>query len=114
MFVSANQIYVFIACVFFGGTVGVLFSLSSLIKSKIKNEWLKLVPDVASFIITAFFYVLYAYKMNFPNLRLYMVLGVLIGIIAYFKSFHLLLAKFIKMAYNIIKRKKVNVKDDRR
>jgi hypothetical protein len=113
MFVSANQIYVFLACVAFGGVVGVFFSVSSLLKSLIKIKWIKVIVEVLVFILVAVLYLLYSYNMHFPNLRLYMIGGVLVGITAYLKSFHIMLAKFLKKAYNIIKRKKAIDRNDR-
>ena len=114
MFVSANQIYVFLACVAFGGVVGVFFSVSSVFKHLIKIKWIKDLVEVIAFMLVAFLYLLYSYNMRFPNLRMYMIVGVLIGITAYLKSFHIMLAKFLKKAYNIIKRKKAIRRHDRR
>ncbi|MBQ8426642.1 MAG: spore cortex biosynthesis protein YabQ [Clostridia bacterium] len=114
MFVTANQIFIFLACVSFGGVAGVLFSSAIAVKSVIKNKWLKILPDVFAFFITAILYVLYSFNMRFSNLRLYMVVGVLVGISLYLKSFHILLAKFLKKAYNIIKTKRMKAEDDRR
>ncbi len=113
MFVTSSQIYIFIACVGAGSFIGILFSLSKILKSKINNVMLKSIPDIVAFVIGTVIFILLEYNMNFPNIRLYMFLGVFVGIVAYLKSFHILLAKILKKAYNIIKRKKVKTKDDR-
>ncbi len=106
MFVTANQIYIFFACVAFGGVSGLFFSTSIALKKIIKNKWLKILPDVVAFFVITPLYVLYSFCMRFSNLRVYMLLGVVIGIILYLKSFHIILAKFIKKVYNIFKYKK--------
>lgn len=114
MFVTANQIYVFLACVSFGGCVGILFSLINGLKFLIKKDLFKIVIDVFAFVIIAVLYVVFSYRTKFPSLRLYMITGVLVGIVIYYKSFHRILAKIVKKAYNIIKSKKVKTKDDGR
>ena len=105
MFVTANQIYIFFACISFGGVVGVFFSVSIAIKWILKNKWLKILPDVVVFCIVSVLYVLYSYNMQFSSLRLYMLIGVVLGIVLYLKSFHIILAKILKKVYNIIKDK---------
>lgn len=112
MFVTASQIYVFIACVALGGFFGALLSISCSIKYFIKNIYLKALPDFIVFSLCALIYAILSYNMKFPNVRMYMFLGIFVGIVTYLKSFHILLAKIIKKIYNIIKRKKVNPKND--
>ncbi len=114
MFVSSGQFYVFIACVAFGGGVGVIFSISSLIKVKISNVIIRVVPDFIAFLIISVLYVLYAHKLYFPNFRLYMPIGVIVGIIIYFKSFHILLANCVKKLYNLNIKKIRNKRKDGR
>lgn len=110
MFVTKHQFYVFIACIAFGGMGGVLFSIFQTIKFCIKNKLVKATFDVFVFLILAGGYVLYSHLLNFPNIRIYMMAGVFVGIVLYFKSFHIILAKYLKKLYNIIvknlKRKK--------
>lgn len=120
MFVTKNQFYVFVACFAFGACVGILFSFSSAIKFFIKNRILRMVPDVITFNLVGIIYSFYALNMCFSNVRVYMVVGVFIGIIAYLKSFHILLAKCAKKFYNIIVKitlkrleKRKRIKDER-
>jgi len=117
MFVTSGQFFVFMACLAFGGCVGVLFSLLKAIKFLIKIRFLGVVLDVFFFIISSFIYVGFSYALKFPNFRVYMVVGVILGIFLYFKSFYLLLAKMSKKIYNIIILKfprKKKAKNDRR
>ncbi len=101
MFVSGGQFYVFISCVAFGGMSGILFSFSELIKLKINNDLIRIIPDFIAFIITTGLFIIYSHLLSFPNFRLYMILGSLLGIIIYFKSFHILLANCMKKLYNL-------------
>ena len=105
MFVSNGQFYVFVACVAFGGITGVLFTFSKIFKNLAKNNFLKIIFDVIAFLVLSFFYILFSNKLCFPSFRTYMVLGVLVGIIIYLKSFHIILAKTLKKIYNIIYKK---------
>lgn len=106
MFVTKNQFYVFISCVAFGSGAGMAFSSFLLIFSFIKNKLIKsLLPIIISLPLSALF-VLYGYKLKFPNFRLYMIVGVFCGIYLYFKSFHIILAKYVKKFYNRYKSKR--------
>lgn len=102
MYVSGGQFYVFVACVALGGACGILFSISQLIKIKISNIILRIIPDLIAFLITALIYAIYSHALSFPNFRIYMILGVIVGITLYFKSFHIMLAKYVKKLYNLL------------
>ena len=105
MFVSENQFFVFIACLSFGVSFGFLFSISKLIKSRIPNVFFRILPDLVFFLLLSVIYALYSHYMKFPNFRAYMIVGVVLGILIYLKSLHILLAKYLKIAYNILGRK---------
>ena len=109
MFVSKNQFYVFVACVAFGGIAGVVFSIASIFKLPFKNKILLSIPDILSFIVVVFLYVFISDFSRFPTIRFYMPLGVLIGLYLYFKSFNIILAKWLKKIYNICVKKFVKV-----
>ena len=116
MFVTKNQFYVFLSCVTFGCVCAILLSIFAAIKFFIKNKTLKVLIDVAIFTLIAFLFRIYSYARNFPNFRVYMFFGVLLGMFMYFKSFHILLAKYTKKFYNIINRKIIKnkkAKDER-
>lgn len=102
MFVTAKQFYVFVACFALGSTCGILFTASTAIKKIIKPRILNVLPDFAAFVLTACLYVFVSYALKFPDFRLYMPIGVLTGIFAYMKSYHVLLAKCAKKAYNLV------------
>ena len=99
------QLYVFIACVGFGGVSGILFSVSRLIYSATGNRIVKAITDIAVCIICTAAYLLYSYALKFPSFRAYMPVGVFTGIAAYMKSFHITVANLLQMTYNKIKAK---------
>jgi len=109
MFLSQNQFYVFLACVTFGAFGGILFSLFSIVKTFAKSKIFDAITDVLCMIILSLAFSVFSYKLNFPNLRIYMLVGAMIGLTTYLKSFHRILAKFAKKFYNIIVQKfKIN------
>lgn len=115
MFVTKSQFYIFIACIAFGGTIGVVFSIFSILKFFAKNKIIKIFSDVIAFSVVGVIFPVFSHYMNFSNVRLYMLVGILMGIYLYFKSFHILLAKYAKKFYNIIvKINKKRAKDDRK
>lgn len=116
MFITAKQFYVFVACFAIGSACGILFSVSAAIKKFIKPRVLSILPDFTAFVLTACICVFASYALKFPNFRPYMPAGVLTGIYAYMKSYHILLAKCGKKAYNLVIRKNTtrNAKDKRK
>lgn len=116
MFASKNQFYVFAACIAFGIFVGIVLGISNLIKHFIKNRFIKIIPDIIFISISSFAFLCFSYYLSFPNIRLYMFLGIILGCLGYFKSFHIILAKYLKKFYNIIIKNKIErkkTKDER-
>ncbi|MBP5686533.1 MAG: spore cortex biosynthesis protein YabQ [Clostridia bacterium] len=101
MWVTKNQIFVFIACVAFGGGAGLMYSLAQGIKAFIKPKPLKWIPDIAAFTVIAALYSAYSFALSFPSYRLYMTAGVFLGMFAYCKSLHQVIAKTAEKCYNI-------------
>ena len=105
MLENLDQFYIFVSCVAIGGFCGLFFSLSRAIKYvfgvKI-GRYLGILFDICAFVLTTLTYVRLSYVLNFPNFRFYMAFGVIIGLVAYLKSFHFILAKIGKKIYNII------------
>ncbi|MBQ3115545.1 MAG: hypothetical protein IJC07_00785 [Clostridia bacterium] len=113
MFVSKNQFFVFIACIAFGGLVGILFGIVSIFKKRL-NVYVGAVLDVLCFVFVSILYVGYSFLLKFPNFRVYMTVGVLLGILIYFKSFNIILAKIAQKIYNIFRKYIKRQKHDRR
>ena len=104
MFVSSGQFYVFLACIGLGGLSGVIFSLFLPLRI-VLNSFCRIIVDVISFCIVSVLFVWVSYLLRFPSFRLYMPIGVLIGLFIYAESFNIILAKIIKKLYNIINKK---------
>ena len=114
MFVTANQFYVFISCVFLGVFLGLPLSFVKFVNFLVKNKILTNVLYVIYFINLSLAYVYFAHALYFPSFRIYMIIGVLLGLFAYMKSLHFILAKLVEKLYNRISKKhKEKLKNDR-
>lgn len=100
MFVTENQFFIFISCVAFGGVSGVAFTVFDCFKFFLKNPIFRIFPDAVAFLAVTVGYVFYSYYLRFPDFRIYMPIGVLVGIFLYMKSLRLLLAYLLKTVYN--------------
>lgn len=105
MFVTKNQFYIFLACISFGGGAGFLLSAINCFAFLFKKKTINFICSVLALTIIGVLFSFYSYKMFFPNLRVYMIVGVMIGIYLYYKSFYIILAKLLKKFYNICKQK---------
>ena len=114
MFVTSGQFYYFSICVSISGICAVFLSLINLLFQN--KKIIKIILDIFAYILFSFIFVFIGYKLNFPNFRIYMYFGFLIGLYLGYKSFNLILAKFSKMLYNIFNKKAKNkgrIEDER-
>ena len=100
MFATANQLYFFIESVFMGVITAFLYEPIRLVKSLIKTKFIGQIIDVLYAIIPLLIYLNLSLKFCFPDVRAYMLLGVLLGFIIENKSFHKTLAKVYSLVYN--------------
>ena len=100
MFVSANQICFFIESLFIGVVLGSSYELFFIVKSIFKQVVIRQIIDFLFCIVAIVLYFCFSEIFCFPNFRLYLFCGVLIGFLIYLLSFHKTLAKVIKLVYN--------------
>lgn len=113
MFVSSNQLYYFCACITFGVFFGVFYSIFKVFFVKLQYK-LVVFLDILMYLLFVILFTIFAYAMKFPSFRIYMPLGVLLGKFLYSISFEIILAKLVKKGYNILKRKKERISDERK
>lgn len=100
-----TEISVFCICVSFGIISGVVFSILRLLANAIKNSVVEIVFDILYFSLLSVGFIFLSYYLKFPSFRLYMCVGVLLGVYMYVKSFHITLAIITEKVYNQIKKK---------
>lgn len=107
---AANQISIFLVCVLVGVASGVVYELFYILR-KLCGDVAGIVFDVLFFLAFAAMSVFAAVLFSFPNFRVYMYLGNVLGLILYLKSVHRIVAFLLKLCYNKarkgIKRRKI-------
>lgn len=100
MFVSVNQFYYFLECLFLGVLAGIIYEIWFFIKLFFRSKTLKNILDFFFFPVLCLLYLKGSEIFYFPNFRTYMFAGVVLGFILYFLSFHKILAKLSELVYN--------------
>ena len=104
---TGTQFAVFGICVGVGFIGGVLYEAFAFLRFLLgcprgKNKILGGALDIAFFVAFALVCVWATYVFNFPDFRVYMWLGYILGGILYLKTLHEIVAFFEKVCYNSI------------
>ena len=109
---AADQIFIFLVCVLVGVASGPLYELCFVFR-KIAGARIiaAVIFDALYFLLFAAICVFTAVLFSFPDFRVYMYLGNLLGLVLYLKSIHRIVAFLWKLCYNkarkVIKRRKI-------
>lgn len=95
-----NQLVVFAECLACGIINGFLFDVLHIPVIFLKK--MKFLSDILCFFVLFALYLLFSIRFHFPDFRLYMFAGILIGWWIYIKSFHRTLDFLCKSVYNRI------------
>ena len=93
---DGNQFYIFLVCVSCGIAGGVVYDMFYLHRTFVRVR----AAEIAGM------YLFVSLLFGLPDLRFYMFLGCLIGLLLYLKSFHRIVAFFAEKVYNRVKDKK--------
>ena len=101
MFVSAGQFYYFAECLFIGALSG-LISEILLVSVPLSSKFAAVgkITDFLRFVVAGAVYFRLSLYFRFPDVRLYMPLGVIAGNALEYVTVHKLLAKRLKTWYN--------------
>ena len=97
---DANQIYVFLVCVLCGVMGGVVYDVGYCVRYPFRKSWVRIVTDVLFCVFFAALYLFVSVMMGLPGFRLYSFIGCAAGLFLYLKSFHQIVAFFVKKVYN--------------
>lgn len=100
---GGNQIFIFLACMLSGVLAGFLYEADCLFCGAIKKKAARTAADILFFIGFAAIFVFVATAFRFPDYRLYMYIGALLGFVLYLESLHRILAFFFGKLYNIFR-----------
>jgi hypothetical protein len=106
MFVTANQIFIFLVCIYAGLLSGIVYDFLYVLKLAVGGKWMNIILDIVFFIIFALIYIFVSFLFEFPIFRLYMFFATQLGLFMYIKSFHILIANGAKKIYNKLKQLK--------
>ena len=99
----SGQIRIFLICTALGLIGGILYDVLSCLRFPFRKVRLvRLGTDVLFCLIYAVFFLFASVLFHFPDFRLFMAVGCLVGIFLYRKSFHKFVAFLGKMVYNEI------------
>ena len=109
-------IFVFITCTCCGVISGIIYDILYIARSAVcgirkeaftvKDRIFTIACDILYCLIFAAGFVFMSVMFDFDSLRLYMLLACLFGAFLYLKSFHLIVAFFVKKVYNKITSKR--------
>lgn len=110
------NVFIFITCVCLGVVSGVVYDVLYIARCAVcgvqrqaytvKDRIFIVVSDILYFVIFSAGYVFVSVMFGFDRLRLYMLIGCLIGAMLYLKSIHVIVAFSVKKVYNKITAKK--------
>lgn len=106
MFITANQIFIFLVCVYSGLLSGVVYDILYILKFTVGGKRMDIILDIVFFVIFSGIYIFVSFIFEFPVFRLYMFFAAQLGLFMYIKSFHILFANASKKIYNKLKRLK--------
>lgn len=117
------QFYIFLTCLFVGIIGGIIYDVIYVIKVVMfglpcaekkrgdngkKREKAErgagMFFDVLFFLLFSALSIFIGTLFSFPDFRSYMFMGNLLGLLLYLKSFHIIVAFFIKRVYNITRK----------
>ena len=98
---SINQLYTLFVFILSGAVIGILFDLFRILRKSFKTpDIITYIEDILFWILTGLFLLYIIFKYSFGQLRIYMFVSLIIGIVIYF----LTISKyFIKLNIKIIR-----------
>ncbi len=112
------QFFIFLTCLFCGVISGIVYDVLYIARCivcgvnkreyTVKDKIFIICADLLYCLIFATGFIFVSVMFDFTSLRLYMLLGCVVGALVYLKSFHAIVAFFVKKVYNtiVIKKKK--------
>lgn len=106
-----NQIYIFSIFILNGFLIGLLFDIFRILRKSFKtSDFITYIEDISFWIITGFIILYSIFKFNNGELRGFIFIGIIFGLLIYILAFskifikvNLLIVKFLKKTlYNIV------------
>lgn len=111
------QIFIFITCAFCGVVSGVAYDILYVARCAVcgihkeaftvKDRIFTIACDIVYCLVFCAIFIFASVMFSFYELRLYMLLGCASGAFLYLKSFHVIVAFFVRKVYNKIVHRKL-------
>lgn len=104
---SINQLYTLLVFIISGSIIGILFDLFRILRKSFKTpDIITYIEDILFWIITGLFLLYIIFKYSFGEIRIYMFISLIIGLVTYF----LTVSKyFIRLNVKIINILKISI-----
>ena len=110
------QFFIFMTCMLCGIVSGVVYDVLFIARAvlcgvdksayTVKDKIFIIAADILYCLVFAAGFIFTSVMFDFEGLRLYMLIGCVLGALIYLKSFHLIVAFFCKKVYNGITKRK--------
>ncbi|HBC84024.1 MAG TPA: spore cortex biosynthesis protein YabQ, partial [Clostridiales bacterium] len=82
---SINQLYILFVFIISGSIIGILFDLFRILRKSFKTpDIITYIEDTLFWIITGLFLLYIIFKYSFGEIRIYMFVSLIIGVVTYF------------------------------
>ena len=82
---SINQLYILFVFIISGSIIGILFDLFRILRKSFKTpDIITYIEDTLFWIITGLFLLYIIFKYSFGEIRIYMFISLIIGLVVYF------------------------------
>lgn len=100
-----EQAYIFLIFIFVGFIIGIIFDLFRVLRKSFKtNDIITYIEDIIFWVIAGAIILYAIFKFNYGQIRLYMLLGIILGGMLYLLVFSNLFIKVMVYLINIIKK----------
>ena len=101
----ASQLYLLLIFIISGIAIGIFFDIFRILRKTFKtSDFVTYIEDVIFWILTGIFFLVVLFKFNNGEIRNYVILGVIIGIITYMLTVSKYFIKISVKIINIIKK----------
>lgn len=99
-----NQAYLFIVFIINGVLIGILFDLFRILRKSFKtSDFITYIEDITFWVLAGFLTLYFIFNFNNGEIRFYILLGIVLGIITYIITFSKYIIKFSVKIVSFIK-----------
>lgn len=104
IYLAINQAYLFLMFSLNGLIIGLLFDIFRILRKTFKtNNFITYIEDILFWTLTGISIIFFMYNFSDGNLRIYMILGLIIGVLIYLITFSKIIINISIVLINIIK-----------